>query len=234
MDVHASLLPVCYAENVDAPRPDGQGSRQEVPERLQSTLPLDVRVDKSSRCYAFRRQERERELLSRRWHLQGWWKSAGFRIPCAQRGSLTSLVIDPPPHRISHKLWCSQVKIVLFLRSNKIRVLNSCLVQNVLMTWEMNHFLWCHLPIISAECGQSSLISRNDNDSESEASIIAAEWLFKCQGLYLTLPNWPLLLPFALRDWRKNEHSDINFRASRKLSPSSRAEACFTILGAVK
>lgn len=64
MDVHASLLPVCYAENVDAPRPDGQGSRQEVPERLQSTLPLDVRVDKSSRCYAFRRQERERENCS--------------------------------------------------------------------------------------------------------------------------------------------------------------------------
>jgi len=56
MDVHGSLLPVCYAENVDAPLSDRQGFRQEVPERLQPTLPLDVRVDKFSRCYAFRRQ----------------------------------------------------------------------------------------------------------------------------------------------------------------------------------
>lgn len=56
MDVHCFLLSVGYAENVDTARPDGQGFRQEVPESLQPTLPLDVRVDKISRCNAFRRQ----------------------------------------------------------------------------------------------------------------------------------------------------------------------------------
>lgn len=56
MDVHRFLLAVRYAENVDTPRSDGQGFRQEVPECLQPTLPLDVQVDKISRCNAFGRQ----------------------------------------------------------------------------------------------------------------------------------------------------------------------------------
>lgn len=61
MDVHGFLLPVHDAENVDAPRSDRQGFRQEVPERLEPTLPFDTRVDKISRCNAFRRQ-REGEV----------------------------------------------------------------------------------------------------------------------------------------------------------------------------
>lgn len=56
MDVHRFLLSVRYAEDVDTPCSHRQGFRQEVPECLQSTLPLDVRVDKISRCNAFRRQ----------------------------------------------------------------------------------------------------------------------------------------------------------------------------------
>lgn len=69
MDVHSFLLSVCYAENVDTSWSDGQGFRQEVPERLQPSLPLDIRVDKLSRCNAFRRQREWRlmteELLTR-------------------------------------------------------------------------------------------------------------------------------------------------------------------------
>lgn len=60
MDVHSFLLSIRYAENVDALRSDGQGFRQEVPERLQLTLPFDVRVDKISRGSAFRRQRGRR------------------------------------------------------------------------------------------------------------------------------------------------------------------------------
>lgn len=56
MNVHSFLLSVCDAENVDTPRSDRQGFRQEVPECLQATLPLDMRVDKISRCNAFGRQ----------------------------------------------------------------------------------------------------------------------------------------------------------------------------------
>lgn len=59
MDVHRVLLSVCNAENVDAPRSDGQRFRQEVPERLQPTLPLDTRVDKISRCDALGREKKE-------------------------------------------------------------------------------------------------------------------------------------------------------------------------------
>lgn len=47
--VHCFLLSVRHAENVDTPRPDRQGLRQEVPERLQPALPLDTRVDKIPR-----------------------------------------------------------------------------------------------------------------------------------------------------------------------------------------
>lgn len=56
MDVHRPLPAVGDAENVDAARPDGQERRQEVPQRLQPTLPLSARVDKLSRCTAFGRQ----------------------------------------------------------------------------------------------------------------------------------------------------------------------------------
>lgn len=59
MDVHCFLLSICYAENVDAPWSDRQGFRQEVPERLQPTLPFDVRVDKISCGNAFRRQREQ-------------------------------------------------------------------------------------------------------------------------------------------------------------------------------
>lgn len=88
MNVHRFLLSVCYAENVDARRPDGQGFGQEVPERLQPALPLDVSVDKIPHCNAFGRQ-RERgfmqwELPTRQWQLQSWSKSTEFPIPLAQ------------------------------------------------------------------------------------------------------------------------------------------------------
>lgn len=52
MDVHRPLPAVGDAENVDAARPDGQERGQEVPQRLQPTLPLGARVDKLSRCTA--------------------------------------------------------------------------------------------------------------------------------------------------------------------------------------
>lgn len=55
MDVHRPLSPVGDAENVDAVRFDGQGRRQEVPQRLQAALPLDARVDKITSCTAFGR-----------------------------------------------------------------------------------------------------------------------------------------------------------------------------------
>lgn len=56
MNVRCLLLSVRDAENVDAPRSDGQGFGQKVPERLQPTPSLDVRVDKISRCTALGRQ----------------------------------------------------------------------------------------------------------------------------------------------------------------------------------
>lgn len=59
MDVHCFILSIGNAENVDTPRSDRQGFREEVPERLQSTLPLDVRVDKISRRNALRRQREQ-------------------------------------------------------------------------------------------------------------------------------------------------------------------------------
>lgn len=59
MDVHCFILSIGNAENVDTSRSDRQGFREEVPERLQSTLPLDVRVDKISRRNALRRQREQ-------------------------------------------------------------------------------------------------------------------------------------------------------------------------------
>lgn len=63
MDVHRPLPAVGDAEDVDAARPDGQDGGQEVPQRLQPTLPLSARVDKLSRCTAFRRDKESGPLM---------------------------------------------------------------------------------------------------------------------------------------------------------------------------
>lgn len=63
MHVHGFLVSVGDAENVDASWADGQGFRQEVPERLQPSPPLHVGVDKLSGCNPFNRQ-RERRLMT--------------------------------------------------------------------------------------------------------------------------------------------------------------------------
>lgn len=71
MDVHRPLPAVGDAENVDAARPDGQERRQEVPQRLQPTLPLGARVDKLSRGTAYGRQGEQGRLCNEIWLIVG-------------------------------------------------------------------------------------------------------------------------------------------------------------------